>query len=174
MPATRIQRESPSQAYQRTTHDRNSFLHSRDTAELLPDSGFVRNGISRPPYGFRGPLSDGSWERSAVQGETGEDRASASSYGYRLDPQGERSDSRLTFPLRVKIAVALGSALFVAAVWMLPRFIVKLAGAISHLSGVNWLIIGGSAYLLLSILFFSLVRIAAISDRRAAEMGGRR
>jgi len=148
----------------RITNDRNNHPYSGAKGDFLSDSGFGRIGSVRPSFGLREPIGHEEGQRGGVPAEAGEDGQAAS---------GDGRDSRLTFPFRVKLAVAVGSALFVVAMWLLGRIAVYLVGAISSLSGFWWLVGGGAAFLLFSLLF-SLVRIAAVSDRRAAEMVGKR
>jgi hypothetical protein len=48
----------------------------------------------------------------------------------------------------------------------------KLAGHVSHLSGLWWLVGGIVAYLVVCLFVFSLMKVAAVSDERIAESGG--
>src|SRR6185312_10604876 len=69
-----IQRESSSQAIQRTTHDRNSDLHKGYSAELLPYSGRGWDGVFFPSVKFREPSGDGRGERGVLQRGEGHER----------------------------------------------------------------------------------------------------
>jgi hypothetical protein len=103
----------------RITNDRDSYLHSRDAAELLHNSGFFGGGVFRSPEGIREGVSDVCGQRSGVQGEAGENWTAPRSNGHRIPEE----DSSLSYPWHVHLIIA-GIALVVvigacSAAWML-------------------------------------------------------
>lgn len=159
----------------RISHDRNSYLDPRDAAVLLPHPGFIGNGIFRTPEGVHPPISDVCGLRSGVQGETCQDGAETGSNGHL---PLESNSGVVTFSPKVKAVVACGSAVLVAAVWMIPKLIggaVALAHRlhISHLSGIPWIVGGVASYAIAGICIWPMLKIAKDSDQRIAEMGGK-
>ena len=157
----------------RITNDRNSCLHSRDAADLLPHPGFVGNGILRSSEGVSGPVNDVRGQRSGIQGEAGQDGAATGGYGYR----GAESEGRLTFPAKVQALVAVFALFIVGAAWAIFRLLVtalELIGKVSHLSGLWWLVGGAVAYGITCLIFYSILKIGSLSDQQVDEMGGQR
>lgn len=154
----------PNPTTQGASHDPNRESGSLEAARALRVYPSGLTGVLRPQVG----ISSAQTNEGRTTGEvhTGSDASWPTSLSHR---------SRLTFPLRVKIAVAGGSALFVATMWLLGRLTVYLVGLVlhvSHLSGFWPLVLCVAAYLIFCFFLFSLVRIAGASDRRAAEMRG--
>jgi hypothetical protein len=85
---------------------------------------------------------------------------------------------QIKYPTYVRALIAAFAVVVVYTAWQLGKLLpylillaVKLASSISHLSGFWWLVGGATAYLLLCVLIFSLLKIAGDSDRRMAETG---
>lgn len=151
----------------RISDDRNN--HPRDgQAKLLLHSGFGQNHIFQSRSGFSRSINPEGRRNSPVPPQAG--------YDTRTEASGDGRDSRLTFPPKVKVLIGGVIAVFSGLVVMICLFIrsVMLLKGISLMSGLPWVLGAIAAYALLLLLFVALMKIAAASDRRMAEMGGSR
>lgn len=152
-------------------NDENRNRGSNPSRDVLLPEGAGRGRSLCPRERLLPPVSD----EGRAGGEVHADR----SYGpWEIPVRGDQrgSDSRLTFPLKVKVLIGCVIAVFSSVVVMICLFIrsVMLLKGISLMSGLPWVLGAIAAYALLLLLFVALMKIAAASDRRMAEMGGSR
>jgi hypothetical protein len=151
----------------RIIHDRDNLPNLGERDQLSYQGLGQSEDLLESHRGLRGTFEDEAGSQSAISPETGAGDRKASS--------GNGRDSRVTFPLKVKLAVGaiVASAfIFGFAIVSFIKWAVNLG--VSHLSGFWWLLGGAAAYSLFCVLLFSFLRVSATSDRRIAEMGGQR
>lgn len=148
----------------RITNDRNN-LPNLGEGDQLPDRGIGRRDLLESHSGLSGALGDEMREFGSVSPKVGANTWQA--------PCGNGRDSRLTFPLKVKVLLISVCVAFVGFVYAIVHVTDAALGSakISHLTGCIWGLGIIAAYVVIMLL---VKEIAAVCDRRITEMGGGR
>lgn len=161
--------ETTKNHYIRISNDRKNYPGYGES-DKLSHQGYGQKDLLESREGLSRSFNHVQVPKGGVQAEAGR------TPGTRPAASSDGRDSRLTFPLKVKVLIGCVIAVFSGVVVMICLFIrsVMLLKEISLMSVLPWVVGVMATYALLLLLFVALMKIASDSDRRMAEMGGSR